>query len=89
MTSSRYGASPANLDQSAALARFRGLGIRSVELRLAPGACAECVRVSEQGRHPIDFAPPLPVVRCRREVCRCTYVAVEPPDGPRAARPIT
>jgi len=66
-----------NFSPEATLERMRRQGVRSIVVRLQEGACAACAVASEGGRHPIGFAPRLPVRGCRRPPCRCRYVAAK------------
>jgi hypothetical protein len=65
----------------AALASYVELGVRLVELRTAPNACATCVAAAGRPFRP-RAAPALPIAGCGNDFCRCVYA----PARPTAAR---
>jgi hypothetical protein len=61
----------------AALASYGELGVRLVELRTAPGACAACLAAAGHPYRP-RAAPGLPIAGCERDICRCEYAPARP-----------
>jgi len=61
----------------AALASYGELGVRLVELRTAPGACAACRAAAERPYRP-RAAPGLPIAGCEHGFCRCDYAPARP-----------
>lgn len=61
----------------AALASYGELGVRLVDLRTRPGACAACLAVAERPYRP-RAAPALPIAGCEHDICRCDYAPARP-----------
>jgi hypothetical protein len=64
-----------------ALASYVELGVRLVELRPLPGACAACLTAAGRPYRP-RAAPGLPITGCAHDICRCEFA----PARPRASR---
>ncbi len=61
----------------AALASYAELGVRLVDLRTRPGACAACLAAAARPYRP-RAAPALPIVGCEHDICRCEYAPARP-----------
>ena len=59
------------------LASYVELGVRLVELRTSPGACAACLAAAVRPYRP-RAAPDLPIAGCEHEFCRCLYAPARP-----------
>jgi hypothetical protein len=59
------------------LASYVELGVRLVELRTSPGACAACLAAATRPYRP-RAAPDLPIAGCEHEFCRCVYAPARP-----------
>lgn len=61
----------------ATLDSYIELGVRLVDLRTAPGACAACLAAAVRPYRP-RAAPALPIAGCGNDVCRCLYAPARP-----------
>jgi hypothetical protein len=60
-----------------ALGSYIELGVRLVELRTRPGACAACLAAAAHPYRP-RAAPGLPIAGCAHDICRCEYAPARP-----------
>ena len=54
------------------LIEYARFGIRENRMAVEPDACDACWRLRDR-TYEVASAPPIPVVGCRRDACRCDY----------------